>query len=111
MSYAVIELTVRNHPGVMSRVTGIVARRFFNLEGVLYGPVGEEPVIRMYLLIYDDGRLGQVIRRLETSYDIQEVCIRYDLDRGIFERINELHLHDDLKDSLVPVGSLVPGCS
>ncbi len=30
-----IELTVNNHPGVMSHITGLFSRRAYNLEGIL----------------------------------------------------------------------------
>ncbi|MCG3147073.1 MAG: hypothetical protein PCFJNLEI_00510 [Verrucomicrobiae bacterium] len=35
-----LELTVQNHPGVMSHVCGLFARRAFNVEGILCLPVG-----------------------------------------------------------------------
>ncbi len=31
----ILELTVRNHPGVMTHVCGLFARRAFNVEGIL----------------------------------------------------------------------------
>ena len=40
-SRTVLELTVRNHPGVMSHVCGLFSRRAFNVEGILCMPVGE----------------------------------------------------------------------
>ena len=30
----ILELTVRNHPGVMTHVCGLFARRAFNVEGI-----------------------------------------------------------------------------
>ncbi|WP_421720649.1 ACT domain-containing protein [Aeromonas salmonicida] len=35
----ILELTVRNHPGVMSHVCGLFARRAFNVEGILCLPL------------------------------------------------------------------------
>ena len=34
----VLELRVRNHPGAMSHITGLFARRAFNLEAILCVP-------------------------------------------------------------------------
>ena len=31
----ILELAVRNHPGVISHVCGLFARRAFNVEGIL----------------------------------------------------------------------------
>jgi acetolactate synthase-1/3 small subunit len=36
----VLELGVANHPGVMSHICGLFARRAFNVEGILCMPVG-----------------------------------------------------------------------
>lgn len=35
----ILELAVRNHPGVMSHVCGLFARRAFNVEGILCLPL------------------------------------------------------------------------
>lgn len=35
----ILELTVRNHPGVMTHVCGLFARRAFNVEGILCLPI------------------------------------------------------------------------
>jgi acetolactate synthase I/III small subunit len=35
----VLELLVQNRPGVMVHVAGLFARRAFNLEGILCGPL------------------------------------------------------------------------
>jgi acetolactate synthase-1/3 small subunit len=36
----VLELGVANHPGVMSHICNLFARRAFNVEGILCMPVG-----------------------------------------------------------------------
>lgn len=38
----ILELTVRNHPGVMTHVCGLFARRAFNVEGILCLPIKRE---------------------------------------------------------------------
>ena len=38
---AILRLLVRNHPGVMSHVCGLFARRAFNVEGILCLPIGD----------------------------------------------------------------------
>ena len=85
----VLELKVRNHPGVMSHITGLFARRAFNLEGILCGPVGDGSNSRIYLLVKEDHRLTQVIGNIEKLYDVFEVSIRRDLDNTFFYRLHE----------------------
>jgi acetolactate synthase-1/3 small subunit len=69
----VLRLRVRNHPGVMSHVCGLFARRAFNVEGILCVPVddGDESVV--LLLVRDDDRLEQLIRQLAKLEDVRTV--------------------------------------
>ncbi|MBN2310120.1 MAG: acetolactate synthase small subunit [Candidatus Hydrogenedentes bacterium] len=89
MAKPVIELEVNNHAGVMSHITGLFARRAFNIEGILCGPVGDGRVSRMYLLVDEDARLPQVIKQLEKLHDVRTVRQRDDYDRTIFHRLHE----------------------
>lgn len=57
----ILELTVRNHPGVMTHVCGPVCRRAFNVEGILCLPIQNSNHSRIWLLVNDDQRLGQMI--------------------------------------------------
>ena len=58
---SVLELHVRNHPGVMSHITGLFARRAFNLEAIVCLPVdGGSDTLRAATTwdVADDGRLS-----------------------------------------------------
>lgn len=86
----VIELMVENHPGVMSHITGLFARRAFNLEGILCGPVGDGNISRMYLLVKEDERLPQVLAQLGKLADVRELRVRDDCDHAMFQRLENL---------------------
>jgi acetolactate synthase-1/3 small subunit len=62
----ILELTVRNHPGVMTHVCGLFARRAFNVEGILCLPIQGSNHSRIWLLVNDDQRLGQMISQIEN---------------------------------------------
>jgi acetolactate synthase I/III small subunit len=85
---AVLRLTVRNHPGVMSHVCGLFARRSFNLEGIICVPIGEGARSEMLLLLKDHDRLEQVILQLEKLEDVLEVS-RAPQMRAAFEAVAE----------------------
>lgn len=90
--YLVIELTVRNHPGVMSHITGLFSRRAFNMEGILCGRIGDGSMSRMYLLIKSDEQLEQIVKQLKKLYDVIEVSLHEDYDLAMFERsYNSIH--------------------
>lgn len=83
----VLELVVRNHPGVMSHVTGLFARRAFNLEAIICVPEAGRATSRMLLLVAADPKLEQVERQIAKLYDILEVRHRPDLGATYFEAL------------------------
>ncbi len=86
----VLELRVRNHPGAMSHITGLFARRAFNLEAILCAPLDDGTTSRMLLLVADEPRLEQVERQLEKLHDVLGVALRPDLGAGFFSGLFEL---------------------
>lgn len=84
----VLELNVRNHPGVMSHVCGLFARRAFNVEGILCMPVGDGVDSRIWLLVREDERLPQMIAQVEKLEDVISVA-RHGAEHVVFERLEE----------------------
>ena len=70
---AILRLLVRNHPGVMSHICGLFARRAFNVEGILCLPVGDSARSIILLVVNEDERLEQLIRQLGKLEDVLEV--------------------------------------
>lgn len=71
----VLRAIVRNHPGVLSHVSGLFARRAFNVDGVLCLPLGDATRSTILLLVRADGRLEQVLRQLAKLEDVVEVDV------------------------------------
>ena len=86
----VIELLVNNHAGVMSHITGLFARRAFNLEGILCGKIGDGSMSKMYLLVNNDDFLVQIVKQLNKLYDILEVVVHQDFDISVFNNFETL---------------------
>ncbi len=84
----VLELTVNNHPGVMSHVCGLFARRAYNLEGILVMPLPGRGRSRIWLLVNETDRLEQVIRQVEKLVDVHGVR-RHHADHDVFVRLEE----------------------
>ena len=70
----VLRLVVRNHPGVMSHVCGLFARRAFNVEGILCVPAGNGSRSVVLLLVHEDDRIEQVVRQLRKLEDVLDVA-------------------------------------
>jgi len=88
--YYVIELVVKNHPGVMSHINGLFARRAFNLEGILCGRIGDGTMSRMYLLVNNDDFLTQIVKQLSKLYDVKEVHLHHEFDISIFNNLDSV---------------------
>jgi acetolactate synthase-1/3 small subunit len=83
----VLELRVRNHPGTMSHITGLFARRAFNLEAIVCVPVEGGATSSILLLVAAEPRLEQVERQLAKLYDVLTVRHRPDLGPQFFSRL------------------------
>ena len=66
----VLRLLVRNHPGAMSHVCGLFARRTFNLEAILCVPVADGTHSAILLRVLEEDRLGQLVRQLRKLEDV-----------------------------------------
>ena len=89
-NFYLIELLVRNHSGVMSHITGLFARRAFNLDGILCAQIGDGSTSKMFLLVENDSVLDQIIKQLEKLYDVLEVSVHQDYDQSVFENLDKL---------------------
>ncbi|KAA9002623.1 acetolactate synthase small subunit [Affinibrenneria salicis] len=85
-----LELSVRNHPGVMSHVCGLFARRAYNVEGILCMPLPGGQQSRIWLLVQDDQRLPQMISQVEKLEDILAVR-RHGAEMQIFSQVAEFY--------------------
>ncbi|CNH86325.1 acetolactate synthase 1 regulatory subunit [Yersinia thracica] len=84
-----LRLTVRNHPGVMSHICGLFARRAFNVDGILCMPLAGGEESRIWLQVLDNQRLQQMISQLEKLEDVLQVC-RFDSEMPIFDQVEDL---------------------
>ncbi len=84
----VLELSVANHPGVMSHVCGLFARRAYNVEAILVMPVGDGATSRIWLLVNDDARLEQMVKQLLKLEDVYEVR-RHEAAHDVFVQLEQ----------------------
>lgn len=82
----ILELTVRNHPGVMSHVCGLFARRAFNVEGILCLPLPDGDHSRIWLQVEEDQRLEQMVSQIDKLEDVIQI-IRHKDDPGVFNKL------------------------
>jgi len=86
MQHVVLELTVSNHPGVMSHVCGLFSRRAYNVEGIACMPVADGTQSRIWLLVEDQRRLEQMITQVGKLEDVRQVA-RHSGDHPVFAEL------------------------
>ena len=87
-SHAILELTVQNHPGVMTHVCSLFSRRAFNVDGILCMPIGDATRSRIWLRVREERRLEQLVRQMQKLADVLEVR-RHDADHEVFLRLEQ----------------------
>jgi len=82
-----LRLTVNNHPGVMSHICGLFARRAYNLEGILVTPINGGSTCNVWLMINEDSRMDQVIQQVRKLHDVLDIRVE-ETGKNVFERLN-----------------------
>ncbi|MEZ5276581.1 MAG: acetolactate synthase small subunit [Opitutaceae bacterium] len=84
----ILEITVKNHPGVMSHVCGLFARRAYNVDGILCLPDPDRATSRIWLRLQEDERLDQIMRQIEKLVDVLSVR-EHEAGHDVFVRLED----------------------
>ncbi|MCS7059113.1 MAG: acetolactate synthase small subunit [Meiothermus sp.] len=69
-----VSVLVQDHPGVLQRVAGLLARRGFNIESLAVGRTHQEGLSRISLVVSgDDAVLEQVEKQLNRLIEVIKV--------------------------------------
>jgi len=86
----ILQLTVKNHAGVLSHICGLFARRAYNIDCILALPQGDGEISQVLLLVKENGKLDQIIRQTQKLVDVIDVK----------RKDSNLNLVEDLKRSV-----------
>ena len=76
----ILSVLVENHPGVLSRVSGLFSRRGFNIDSLAVGITEDDNVSRMTIVVDgDDYVVEQVSKQLNKLIDVIKIK---QLDKG-----------------------------
>jgi acetolactate synthase-1/3 small subunit len=71
-----VELIVANHYGVLNRITGVYARRGYNIDSLVVNETVNPQVSRILILSSGDKYIQiQMVRQLRKLYDVQSVTL------------------------------------
>ncbi len=81
----VLSALVRNHPGVLQRVSGLFYRRGYNIETISACATENPKFTRMTIVVItnDELEMSQIIRQLSKIQDIRRIAVM-DSDKAIF---------------------------
>lgn len=69
-----LSVIVINHPGVLSRVSGLFSRRGYNIESLVVSTTEDESISRMTIIVEGDNHvLEQVMKQLNKLIDVIKV--------------------------------------
>ena len=85
----ILKLRVNNHPGVMSHICGLFARRAFNVEKIICLPLENGKESRIFLMVGVGKSLNQIVNQLLKLEDVHQVDLNQS-DRNIFAGLEEL---------------------
>lgn len=70
----IISVLVENKPGVLSRVTGLISRRGFNIASLAVGPTEDPLISRMTIVVdADDEAFEQICKQLNKLVSVFKI--------------------------------------
>ena len=71
--HTVLELTVNNHPGVMSHICGLFSRRAYNMDRIICMSHDNGQLSSIWLRVKEENRLEQVVKQLQKLEDVLDI--------------------------------------
>ena len=82
MDLFTVELIVSNHYGVLNRITGLYARRGYNIDNLYVNQTENPEWSRMLIVSHGDEYVQtQMVRQLSKLYDVKEVALMTRVNR------------------------------
>lgn len=83
----VISILVANHPGVLSKVTGLFSRRGYNISSLSVGETENPDLSRITIVVSgDEYVLEQIYKQLAKLVDVKKV-LHLDSDNSVFREL------------------------
>lgn len=74
MNQQILSVLVNNHPGLLSKVSGLFSRRNFNIESLAVGICEIPGCSRITIVVNgDEDRIDQVIKQLDKLVDVLKI--------------------------------------
>jgi len=80
--YHTLAVLVENRPGVLTRISGLISRRAFNIESIAAGYTEDENVTRITIVVQEDDamRIEQLVEQLAKLVDVVRIVDHTHID-------------------------------
>lgn len=93
-----LSIIVRNHPGVLSRVSGLFSRRGYNIESLSVGVAEDTDCSRMTIVVLGDkDTVQQIINQLSKLIDVEKIRL-LDRDHSVSRGLMLIKVRADRKN-------------
>lgn len=104
----VLSVMVENKPGVLSRVTGLISRRGFNIESLSVGPTEDPKMSRLTAIVNADNlAYEQITKQLNKLISVHKIT---DLtDEGAIERelvLFKVNAHPERRNEVIEIANI-----
>jgi len=103
MEPIVISLLVDNVSGVLSRISGLFARRAYNIDSITAGETTNPAITRMTIVLRGDDRvLKQIIAQLQKQVDVRDIKV-LEADNSVVRELMlvKIYANDEQRVNLI----------
>ena len=77
-----LAVLVKNRPGVLTRISGLISRRAFNIESIAAGYTEDIDITRITIVVTEDDakRIEQLVEQLAKLVDVVRIVDHTDID-------------------------------
>src|SRR3989337_2682956 len=106
-----LSILVRNHPGVLSHIAGLFARRAYNIESIAAGVTEKPDVTRITIVVAgDEDVLEQVTKQVRKLVDVIKVVdLKYSESITRELAIITVKANKDTRSEIIEIGDVFRG--
>ncbi len=104
----ILSVLVENKPGVLSRVTGLVSRRGFNIDSLSVGPTEDPTMSRITIIVNADElgyeQLNKQLNKLISVFKITDLTDQAAIDRELV--LFKVNAAPERRSELIEIASI-----
>ncbi len=104
----ILSVLVENKPGVLSRVTGLVSRRGFNIDSLSVGPTEDPTMSRITIIVNADElgyeQLNKQLNKLISVFKITDLTDKAAIDRELV--LFKVNAAPERRSELIEIASI-----